>query len=237
MDISPQGLKQNQLLAVLPKTEIDLLIPHLELVSLPLGTLIYEPNKSFDYAYFPTTSIVSLHFVTASGASAETAGVGHEGIVGIALILGGNTMASSAMVRSAGYAYRIKAKCLQELFNESDDLRLSLLRYTQSMMTQIIQTAACYRHHSVEQQLSRWLLLTIDRLPNGELVMTQELIAYMLGVRRAGIAEAAGKLQQLGFIRYRRGHITVTNRVGLQSLCCECYLAVKNELLRISTLH
>ncbi len=228
------GPRENHILAALPASEFNLLEKHLKQVLLPLGTMIYEPNRALEYAYFPTTAIASLHYITASGASTESTGVGNEGVLGLALILGGNSTPSSAMIRSAGYAYRLEGSLLKDVFYRSEIMQRLLLRYTQGLMTQIMQTAACNRHHTIEQQLCRWLLLTIDRIPMGELVMTQELIAYMLGVRRVGIAEAAGKLQALGFIRYRRGHITVVDRVGLQSMTCECYLVVKKELRRLT---
>jgi len=185
------------------------------------------------HAYFPTTAIVSLHYVMESGASAETAGVGNEGVVGISLFMGGDTTPSSAVVQTAGHAYRLEGRLLKQEFNRAGLMQRMLLRYTQALMTQMTQTAACYRHHSIEQQLCRWLLLTLDRLPSNELIMTHELVASMLGVRREGISEAAGKLQQAGFIRYRRGHITVLERSGLETRVCECYTVVKNELSRL----
>ena len=228
--------RENHILAALPASELELLSKHLKQVFLPLGTMIYEPNHALEYAFFPTTAIASLNYITSSGASAEFTGVGNEGVLGYFLILGGNSTPSSAMIRTAGYAYRLEGSLFKEAFNRSEILRKLLLRYTQALMTEIMQTAACNRHHTIEQQLCRWLLLTIDRIPMGELVMTQELIAYMLGVRRVGIAESAGKLQALGFIRYRRGHITVLDRVGLQSMTCECYLVVKKELQRLTTI-
>jgi CRP-like cAMP-binding protein len=202
-------------------------------VRLPLGDMLYEPNMQLQHAYFPTTSIVSLHYVTESGASAEAAGVGNEGVVGVSLFMGGNTTPSSAVVQTAGYAYRLERSVLQAEFNRGGFMQRLLLRYTQALMTQIMQTAVCNRHHSIEQQLCRWLLLTLDRIPAQELVMTQELIASMLGVRREGITEAAGKLQQVGFIRYRRGHIAVLDRTGLETRTCECYAVVKKELHRL----
>lgn len=231
---TPSSPRENHILAALSSSDLDLLSKHLKLVFLPLGTMIYEPNKILEYAYFPTTAIASLHYITTSGASAEYTGVGNEGVLGFSLILGGNSTPSSAMIRSAGYAYRLEGSLFKEVFNRSVVMQKLLLRYTQGLMTQIMQTAACNRHHTIEQQLCRWLLLTVDRIPMGELVMTQELIAYMLGVRRVGIAEAAGKLQALGYIHYRRGHITVVDRVGLQSMTCECYLVVKKELRRLT---
>ncbi len=226
---------QNRLLAALPLAELELLSVRLELVPLPLGERLYEPGEQLQHAYFPTTTIVSLHYVMESGASTEAAGVGNEGVVGIALFMGGNTTPSSAMVQTAGYAYRLERRALKEEFNRAGLMQRLLLRYAQALMTQMMQTAACNRHHSVEQQLCRWLLLTIDRAPSSELVMTQELIASMLGVRREGITEAAGKLQKAGFIRYRRGHIAVLDRVGLETRSCECYAVVRKELIRLLT--
>jgi len=200
---------------------------------MPLGEILYEPGEQLQHAYFPTTSIVSLHYVLESGASAESAGVGNEGVIGISLFMGGNTTPSSAVVQMAGHAYRLPGRILKQEFNRAGLLQRLMLRYTQALMTQMAQTAACNRHHSVEQQLCRWLLLTLDRMPSNELVMTQELVASMLGVRREGITEAAGKLQHSGFIRYRRGHIAVLERLGLEVRACECYAAVKQELGRL----
>ncbi len=198
-----------------------------------LGEILYEPNGQLRHAYFPTTAIVSLHYVMESGASVETAGVGNEGVVGIALLMGGDTTPSSAVVQTAGHAYRLERRVLLDEFKRAGLLQRLLLRYTQALMTQMAQTAACNRHHSVEQQLCRWLLLTLDRLPSNELTMTQELVASMLGVRREGITEAAGKLQRAGFISYRRGHIAVLDRSGLEAHACECYAVVKKELRRL----
>jgi len=224
---------QNHLLAALPTAEFDRLAKHLEPVAMPLGQILYEPGSQLQHAYFPTTAIVSLHYVTESGASAETAGVGNEGVVGIALFMGGDTTPSSAVVQTAGHGYRLERGKLMEEFNRGGLMLRLLLRYTQALITQMNQTAACNRHHSLEQQLSRWLLLTLDRLPSNELVMTQELVASMLGVRREGITEAAGNLQRSGFIRYRRGHIAVLERSGLEATACECYAVVKKELARL----
>lgn len=224
--------QQNHLLAALSVAELELLATRLELVQLPLGEMLYEPGKPLRHAYFPTTAIVSLHYVTESGASAEAAGVGNEGVVGVSLFLGGATP-SSAVVQTAGHAYRLERSALKEEFDRAGQLQRLLLRYTQALITQTIQTAACNRHHSVEQQLSRWLLLTSDQAPPRELVMTQELIGSMLGVRREAITEAAGKLQQAGFIRYRRGHIAVLDRVGLETRACECYTVVRQEFVRL----
>lgn len=229
----PHSPNQNHLLAALPTAEFEALAAHLELVPLPLGKMLYEPGGQLQHAYFPTTSIVSLHYVMASGASAETAGVGNEGVVGISLFMGGDTTPSSAVVQTAGHAYRMERRKLKQEFDRAGLLQRLLLRYTQALMTQMAQTAVCNRHHSVEQQLCRWLLLTLDRLPSNELVMTQELVASMLGVRREGITEAAGNLQRAGFISYRRGHIAVLDRAGLEASTCECYAVVKKELDRL----
>ncbi|MFA6041443.1 MAG: Crp/Fnr family transcriptional regulator [Methylophilus sp.] len=224
---------QNHLLAALPTLEFERIASQLELVEMPIGKMLYEPNEQLQHAYFPTTCIVSLHYVMESGASAETAGVGNEGMVGVSLFMGGDTTSSSAVVQTAGYAYRLDRRQLKQEFDLAGVLQNLLLRYTQALMTQMTQTAVCNRHHTVEQQLCRWLLLTIDRLPTNDLVMTQELVASMLGVRREGITEAAGKLQRAGFINYRRGHISVLNRAGLEQHSCECYAVVKTELKRL----
>ena len=224
---------QNHLIAALPAAEREQLATQLELVQLRLGDMLYEPGSQLQHAYFPTTSIVSLHYVMASGASAEAAGVGNEGMVGVSLFMGGNTTPSSAVVQTAGYAYRLERSLLKAHFDRAGVMQRLLLRYTQALMTQMMQTAVCNRHHSVEQQLSRWLLLTFNRLPTHELIMTQELVASMLGVRREGITEAAGKLQHAGFIRYRRGHISVLDPSGLEAHACECYAVVKDELFRL----
>jgi len=229
----PHSPNQNHLLAALPTAEFEPLATHLELVSMPLGKMLYQPGEKLQHAYFPTTSIVSLHYVMESGASAESAGVGNEGVVGISLFMGGDTTPSSAVVQTAGHAYRIQGKLLKEEFNRAGLMQRLLLRYTQALMTQMSQTAVCNRHHSLEQQLCRWLLLTLDRLPTNELIMTQELVASMLGVRREGITEAAGNLQRAGFISYRRGHIAVLDRSGLETGACECYAVVKKELGRL----
>jgi len=229
----PVTHNQNYLLAALPAADLALLSPHLELVPLPLGQMLFEPGSQMRHAYFPTTSIVSLHYVTESGASAETAGVGNEGVVGVSLFMGGDTTSSSAVVQTAGQAWRLDRHTLKDEFNRGGALQRLLLRYTQALMTQMAQTAVCNRHHSVEQQLCRWLLLTLDRLPERELVMTQELVASMLGVRRESVTDAAGRLQQAGYIRYRRGHIGVLDRAGLERSVCECYGVVKKELDRL----
>ena len=230
---SPQGPNQNHLLAALPPTEFERLAPHLEPVELLLGDALYEPGEQLTHAYFPTSAIVSLHYVMESGASAETAGVGNEGVVGISLFMGGDTTPSSAVVQTAGRAYRLETRLLKQEFDRGGLMQRLMLRYTQALLTQMAQTGACNRHHSVEQQLCRWLLLTLDRMPTNELVMTQELVASMLGVRREGITEAAGKLQHAGFIRYRRGHISVLERSGLETRVCECYDVVKKEMNRL----
>jgi CRP-like cAMP-binding protein len=224
---------QNLLLAALPAADLEHLLAHLELVPMPLGQMLFEPGGQMRHAYFPTTSIVSLYYVTESGASAETAGVGNEGVVGVSLFMGGDTTSSSAVVQTAGHAYRLDRHTLKEEFSQGGALQRLLLRYTQALMTQMAQTAVCNRHHSVEQQLCRWLLLTLDRLPDRELVMTQELVASMLGVRRESVTDAAGHLQVAGYIRYRRGHISVLNRAGLEHNVCECYGVVKKELDRL----
>ncbi len=225
--------RQNDLLALLPATDIVRLAQSLELVALPLGQVLYESNEPLSCAYFPTTCIASLHYVTASGASAEFAGVGHEGMIGVALFLGGLTTASCAVVQTAGNAYRIRRSSLMLEFQRGDLLQRTLLRYTLSLTAQIAQTAVCNRHHSVDQRLCRLLLMTLDRVPSGELVLTQDLIAGMLGVRREGVTESAGRLKQAGFIRYRRGHITVQKRAGLEASACECYAAVSKEMRRL----
>ena len=230
---TPASPFQNHLLAALLPAEFDRLSPHLGLVAMRLGEILYEPGGQMQHAYFPTTSIVSLHYVMESGASAETAGVGNEGVVGISLFMGGDSTPSSAVVQTAGHAYRLPGRILKQEFNRAGSMQHLMLRYTQALITQMIQTAACNRHHSVEQQLCRWLLLTLDRLPSQELIMTQELVASMLGVRREGITQAAGNLQQAGLIRYRRGHIAVADRSGLEARACECYAVVRKELARL----
>ena len=230
--------KQNHLLACLPAEIFERLLPHLEQVSMSLGNVLYESGGLLQHVYFPTTAILSLHYVMEDGASAEIAGVGNEGVLGISLFMGGNTTPSRATVQTGGSGYRLKGNLLMDEFNRvggrrTGTLQKLLLRYTQALMTQISQTAVCNRHHSVEQQLCRWLLLTLDRLPTGELTMTQELIASMLGVRREGITETAGNLQREGLISYRRGHITVLDRSGLEKRACECYHVVKKEFHRL----
>ena len=224
---------QNRLLAALPAAEFGRLAGYLERVPMLLGDMLYEPGQQLQHAYFPVSSIVSLHYVMATGASASVAGVGKEGVVGISLFMGGDTTPSSAVVQTAGVAYRLERRWLKQEFERSGAMQHLLLRYTQALMTQMTQTAVCNRHHSVEQQLCRWLLVTLDRIPSGEIVMTQELVAGMLGVRREGITEAAGRLQDAGVIRYRRGHLAVLERAGLETRVCECYAVVKNEFSRL----
>jgi len=232
--------RQNHLLAALPVADYERLLPDLELVPLPLGWAVYEAGGHLGYLYFPTTSIVSLLYVMEDGASAEIAVTGSDGLVGIALFMGGESTPSRAVVQSAGYGYRLKASILKREFALGGELQHLALRYTQALITQMAQTAVCNRHHTVEQQLCRWLLLSLDRLPSNELTMTQELIANMLGVRREGVTEAAGKLQEAGIIHYSRGHITVLDRALLEKRVCECYTVVKREMDRLlpkSTVH
>jgi CRP-like cAMP-binding protein len=230
---TPQSPNPNHLLAALPTAEFERIAPHLEWVAMPLGEVLYESGGRLQHLYFPTTAIVSLHYVMENGASSEIAGVGNEGVLGISLFMGGNTTTSRAIVQTAGHGYRLKARLLMEEFNRAGPMMRLMLRYTQALITQISQTAVCNRHHSMEQQLCRWLLLTLDRLPSNELTMTQELIASMLGVRREGITETAGNLQRAGLISYRRGHITALDRSGLESHACECYNVVKKEFHRL----
>ena len=234
--ISPthnQKPEQNHLLAGLLPAEFERLLPHLQLVQLPLGLMLYRPGEQLQYAFFPTNAIVSLHYVTESGAAAETAGVGNEGMVGIALFMGGSSMPGSAVVQTAGFAYRLEERYLKQEFARAGSMQGSLLRYTQALITQIAQTAVCNCHHSLEQRLCRWLLLTLDRCVSDDLVMTQELVASILGVRRESITEAAGALQRAGYINSRRGHISVIDRSGLEATTCECYSVVRKELLRL----
>ncbi len=225
--------KANRLLAALPEATYEALLPSLEAVPLPLGTVVYESGGTQGYVYFPTSSIVSMLYVLADGASAEIAVTGNEGLVGIALFMGGETTPSRAVVQSAGHGFRLRAAALTPAFDSGGELQHLLLRFTQALITQMTQTAVCNRHHAVDQQLCRWLLLSLDRLPGNELVMTQELIANMLGVRREGVTEAAGKLQAEGLIRYSRGHITVLDRRKLEARVCECYAVVKKEYDRL----
>lgn len=225
--------RQNHLLAALPEASFNRLAVNLELVEMPLGLVLYESGEHLQHVYFPTTSIVSLLYVLENGASAEIAVVGNEGILGIALFMGGETTPNRAVVQSAGYGYRLASAWLRDEFNRAGPMLRLLLRYTQALITQMSQTAVCNRHHSVEQQLCRWLLLSLDRLSSNELTMTQELIANMLGVRREGVTEAAGKLQREGLIRYSRGHIEVLDRPGVEKRVCECYSVVKLESDRL----
>jgi CRP-like cAMP-binding protein len=223
----------NHLLGALPAPLLQRLLPHLKLVPMELGKVLYESGDTLRFVYFPTDCIVSLLYVLQDGASAEISVVGNEGMIGIALFMGGETTPSRAIVHSAGSAFRMPGQLLKDEFHRDPDMQLLLLRYTQSLITQMAQTAVCNRHHSVDQQLCRWLLLSLDRLPSNQLTMTQELIANMLGVRREGVTEAAGKLQKLGVIQYNRGHITVIDRPQLERLCCECYGVVKKETDRL----
>jgi CRP-like cAMP-binding protein len=227
------SVKQNYLLAALPETQLDVLTGDLELIEMTLGDVLYESGSQLAHVYFPTTAIVSLLYVMEDGSSAEIAVVGNEGIIGVALFMGGETTPSRAVVQSAGHAYRLKGQLLKREFTRSVELHHLLLRYTQALLTQMAQTAVCNRHHTLDQQLCRWLLLSLDRLPSNELTMTQELIANMLGVRREGVTEAAGKLQEAGLIQYKRGRITVLDRPGLEAQACECYRVVKKEFDRL----
>lgn len=224
---------QNHLLAALPAETQDRLFPHLKLVKLPLGKVLYESGDDLPLVYFPTNSIVSLLYVMENGASAEISVVGNEGLIGVAVFMGGESTPSRAVVQSAGSGFSLPSQRLRNEFNTNADMRMLLLRYTQSLITQMAQTAVCNRHHSIDQQLCRWLLLSLDRLSDNHLVMTQELIANMLGVRREGVTEAAGKLQDLGAIEYHRGKITVLNRALVEKLSCECYEVVKIESDRL----
>jgi len=225
--------RRNRLLAALPQAEWGRWLPHLEPVNMPLGKVLYESGSRLSHVYFPTTSIVSLLYVMEDGASAEIAVVGNEGIVGISLFMGGESTPSRALVQSAGQGFRLKSDLMLQEFNRAGPVLHLLLRYTQALITQMSQTAVCNRHHSLDQQLCRWLLLSLDRLNSDQLAMTQELIANMLGERREGVTEAAGNLQQAGLIRYQRGHITVIDRAGLEQRTCECYAVVKKEYDRL----
>lgn len=225
--------KQNHLLAALSAADLKRLRRHLEPVDMPLGEVVYESGRHQDYVYFPTNCIVSLLYVLENGASAEIAVVGNEGLVGISLFMGGETTPSRAVVQSAGDAYRLRGEVMKDEFNRGGAMQHLMLRYTQALITQMTQTAVCNRHHTVDQQLCRWLLLSIDRLPVPELTMTQELIANMLGVRREGVTEAAGRLQHAGVISYQRGHIKVLDRPRLERLSCECYEVVRRETDRL----
>ena len=220
---------QNHLLAALSEEVRNRLFGQLELVSLALGNVLYESGDTLRHVYFPTDSIISLLYVMESGASAEISVVGNEGLIGVALFMGGESTPSRAMVQSAGSAFRLDGQRLKDEFNRHGELLVLMLRYTQSLLTQMAQTAVCNRHHTIDQQLCRWLLLSLDRLPSNQLTMTQELIANMLGVRREGVTDAAGKLQRMGVINYSRGQITVLHRRKLEKLSCECYAVVKKE--------
>ena len=232
--VTPVGdPRRNRLLAMLPDAEWDRIKLDLNPVLLPLGDALYESGAQLDHVYFPTTAIVSLLYVLADGASAEIAVVGNDGLVGISLFMGGETTPSRAVVQSEGWAYRMRGQALKAEFTRGGAMQQLLLRYTQSLLTQMAQTAVCNRHHSIDQQLCRWLLLSLDRLASQDLTMTQELIANMLGVRREGVTEAAGKLQEAGLIQYSRGRITVIDRSGLEARCCECYAVVKRESDRL----
>jgi CRP-like cAMP-binding protein len=230
---SPSATSTNHLLAALPATEFEDLASHLECFPLRLGETLYGPGEEWQHAYFPTTAIVSLLYVTESGASAEIASVGNEGMLGIPLFLGGGTTPSAAVVQTAGVSYRLSANVLQREFKRDGDVQRLLLRYTQALATQIGLTVCCNRHHTIVQQLCRWLLMALDRLPSNRLMMTHELVAGMFGVRRESITAAAGKLQRAGVLSYRRGHIAVIGRAGLEAGTCECYAVVKQEFRRL----
>ncbi len=230
---APHSPKQNHLLDALPEADYTRIQDQLEHISMPLGQALYESGGHLKHVYFPTTAIVSLLYVLESGASAEIAVVGNEGILGVSLFMGGETTPSRAVVQSAGHGYRMRASALKQEFNRAGPMMQLLLRYTQALITQMAQTAVCNRHHSIEQQLCRWLLLSLDRLSADDLNMTQELIANMLGVRREGVTEAAGKLQRAGLIEYSRGHIRVLDRPKLEDRVCECYQVVKTEFDRL----
>jgi CRP-like cAMP-binding protein len=230
LSLSP---RHNRLLSALPAAEFELFSGSLRLVPMLLGQMLYEPGTQLRHAYFPTTSIVSLHYVTESGASADIASVGNEGVVGVQLYMGGDTTPSSAVVQTAGHAYRLDRHLLLDEFRRAGSMQRVLLRYAQALMTQMAQSAVCNRHHSIKQQLCRWLLFTQDRVSARELTITQELVANLLGVRRESVTEAAGSLQDEGYIRYRRGHICVLDRAGLEATACECYGVVTKEMERL----
>ena len=229
----PADLRKNHLLAVLPRDVLDRWQSHFEWIDMPLGLVLYESGAMPSHVYFPTDAIVSLMYITENGGSAEFAVVGNEGMVGISLFMGGGTTSSRGVVQSAGHGVRLKSTLMKEEFDRGGAAMHLLLRYTQALITQMAQTAVCNRHHTLDQQLCRWLLLSMDRLEGNELKMTQELIANMLGVRREGVTEAAVKLQRMGLIRYARGHITVLDRPGLERRTCECYDVVRKEYLRL----
>jgi CRP-like cAMP-binding protein len=224
-----QDPRQNRILGALSSAEFMRLVPHLKPIELPLGHVLYESGDVQAHVYFPTSGIISLLYVLQDGGSAEISVVGNEGLLGVSLLMGGESTPSRAVVQSAAHAFRMSSQRIKEEFQRSDEFRVLLLRYMQALITQMAQTAVCNRHHSIDQQLCRWLLLSLDRLPSNELTMTQELIANMLGVRREGVTDAAGKLQKLGVIRHNRGQITVLDRPGIEKLCCECYAVVKRE--------
>jgi CRP-like cAMP-binding protein len=224
---------QNDLFKSIPALEWERLLPHIETSVLPLGKVLYEPNMKMSHVYFPSTAIVSLLYALENGSSAEIAVVGHEGLVGISIFMGGESTSSRAVVQSAGLGYKIKSSIILEEFNHAGPLMHLLLRYTQALITQMTQTAVCNRHHTLDEQFCRWLLLSLDRLPSNELIMTQELIANMLGVRREGVTEAALKVQKAGLIKYARGHISILDRAGLEHRTCECYQVVKSEYDRL----
>lgn len=233
--LSTQTHQMNGILKNLGDTTLNQFFPDLELVELPLGHVLYESGEKLKHVYFPTNAIISLLYVMENGSSAEIAVVGNEGMLGISLFMGGETTPSRAVVQSSGFGYRLKTSQLKDGFEQDEQTMHLLLRYTQALMTQITQTAVCNRHHTIDQQLCRWLLLSLDRLNSNELNMTQELIANMLGVRREGVTEAAGKLQKSGLIKYSRGLIKVLDRSGIEKNCCECYKVVKNEYDRLLT--
>lgn len=236
LNLNPNILQhpnQNHILAALPTDDLVRLTPHLQLVLMPVGKMLYESGELLHFAYFPTSCLVSLQYDMESGGTSEVAGVGNEGMVGITIFLGGDRTPSSAVVRMTGYAYQIKSNVLMQVLKNNKLFQDLLLRYTQVLLTQISLTAVCNRHHNLQQQLCRWLLFTSDRLSSNEITMTQELVSIMLGVRREGITETAGNLQRLGLISYRRGHITVTNRIGIENHVCECYGVLKKELSRL----
>lgn len=224
---------QNDLFKSIPTAEWERLLPHIEPSVMPLGKVLYEPNMKMSHVYFPSTAIVSLLYALENGSSAEIAVAGHEGLVGISIFMGGESTSSRAVVQSAGLGYKIKSSVILKEFNNAGPVMHLLLRYTQALITQMTQTAVCNRHHTLDQQFCRWLLLSLDRLPTNELIMTQELIANMLGVRREGVTEAALKVQKAGLIKYARGHISILDRAGLEHRTCECYQVVKNEYDRL----
>ena len=228
-----QDPNQNHLLAALLDADFERLSVHLELIPMKVGDVLSESGAKAPYVYFPTSAILSLHYLLEDGGSSEMAGVGNEGVLGVSLFMGGNTTPSRAIVQTGGFGYRLPADVMMEEFNRNGPVMRLLLRYIQALLTQMAQTAVCNRHHTVQQQLCRWLLLTLDRLGSNDLTMTQEMIAAMLGVRREGVTEAAGRLQGYGYISYRRGHITVLDRKGLESDVCECYAVVKKEFARL----